>query len=138
MGLTLPLSILVTHFIADWYLQSDWMALNKSKHWDVLLIHGAVYALCFWPLWGSQFAALTFLSHIAVDFVTSRMTATWWFIDLLEPVEGTTGSNSLLYPTYEFARVYPWKRRKFFLTIGFDQLIHFTTLAFTLKYLHLI
>lgn len=133
--MTLPLSILVTHFLADFLLQSDWMALNKSKHWDPLVIHGLVYALTFYFCgWGWTFFWLTFCSHTLTDAVTSRVTSRLWFIDLLEPVET---KKPLLFPTFEFARVYPRKRHWFFVVIGLDQLIHYTTLALTLKYLHL-
>lgn len=130
--LTLPLSILFTHFLADFVFQSDWMALNKSKHWDPLVIHGLVYAFCFYLGWGWHFACVTFVTHTLTDAVTSRVTSSLWFIDLMEPVKSRV---TLKYPTFEFARVYPRKRHWFFVVIGLDQLIHFTTLALTLKYL---
>ncbi len=133
--LNLPLSILFTHFLADFLFQSDWMALNKSKHWDPLVIHGLVYAFCFYlGGWGMQFACLTFISHTLTDAITSRITSQLWFIDLLEPLVTKT---PLKYPTFEFARVYPRKRHWFFVVIGLDQLIHFATLALTLNYLNL-
>lgn len=134
--LSLPLSILFTHFLADFPLQSDWMALNKAKHWDPLVIHALAYASCFYlGGWGWHFAILTFLTHAITDAITSRITSKLWFIDLLEPVESK--GKPLAYPTFEFARVYPRKRHWFFVVIGLDQLIHFTTLALTLKYLNL-
>jgi hypothetical protein len=41
-----PLLVMLTlHFIGDFLLQSDWMALNKSKNWDALSQHVLVYAL---------------------------------------------------------------------------------------------
>lgn len=132
MTLTIPLSLLVLHFLGDFPLQSNWMALNKSKHWDVLLIHAGVYSLCFFA-YGWPFIGVTFLTHLLTDAVTSRITSKLWFIDLLEPVmlKGKPLDN----PTFEFARVYPDKRHWFFVIIGLDQLIHFSTLAMTYKFL---
>lgn len=130
--LTLPLSILVVHFLADFIFQSDWMALNKSKHWDPLVIHGLVYSSLFYFGWGWHFALLTFITHTLTDAVTSRVTSKLWFIDLLEPVKT---KKPLAFPTFEFARVYPRKRHWFFVVIGVDQLIHYVTLALTLRYL---
>jgi hypothetical protein len=132
MNLTLPFSVILLHFLADWPLQSSWMAVNKSKHWDPLTLHVLVYTLVFcFAGFNWAFLAVTFGAHWLTDFLTSRMTSKLWFIDLLEPLE----SKALAYPTFEFARVYPRKRYWFFVTIGFDQLIHYTTLALTLKYL---
>lgn len=133
MGLSLPLSILIVHWIGDFLLQSNWMALNKSKHLDVLFIHALIYSACFYFGWGRTFFLLTFLSHITTDFFTSRWTAKLWFIDLKEEVK----VRGLLLPTFQFARVHPDKRHGFFVVIGLDQLIHFTTLGLTLKYLNL-
>lgn len=130
--LTIPLSLLILHFLADFPLQSNWMALHKSKHWDVLVIHALVYTACFY-FYGRYFMALTFLTHFLTDAVTSRLTSKLWFIDLLEPI--LLKGKALENPTFEFARVYPNKRHWFFVVIGFDQLIHFTTLALTYKFL---
>lgn len=132
--ITLPLSLLLLHFLGDFLLQSDWMALHKSKHWDPLVIHAGVYSLCFLPFFGWWFVGVTFITHALTDFCTSRLTSKLWFIDLLEPID----DDRLDYPTFEFARVYPRKRHWFFVVIGFDQLIHFTTLALTLNYLNLL
>lgn len=118
----LPLSLLLAHFVGDFILQSDWMALNKSKHWDVLTIHAGVYSLCFIP-WGPYFVALTFLLHWGVDFCTSRVTSKLWFMEEIPMLAGL------------------WKlkprntRHWFFVAIGADQLIHYAALAFTLRIL---
>lgn len=129
--LTLPLSIIVIHFLADFVCQSDWMALNKSKHWDPLVIHGLAYTFCFWLCdFSWPFLCVTFVTHTLTDALTSRATSKLWFITLGEQVD----SPNLDYPTFEFARVFPRKRHWFFVMIGFDQLIHYTTLALTLKY----
>lgn len=131
MNLSLPLSVILLHFVADWPLQSGWMALNKSKHWDPLVLHVLVYTSIFYFAGYSwAFLLTTFAAHWMTDFVTSRITSRLWFIDLFEPVK----SEKLKYPTFEFARVYPKKRYWFFNIIGFDQVLHYVALALALKY----
>ena len=103
--MTVPMSLLVAHFLGDFILQSDWMASNKSKRWDALALHVALYAVCFlW--WGWLFAVITFALHFAQDAVTSRI-------------------NSRLYAAGQ--------RHWFFVGIGADQLLHFALLAWTLQ-----
>lgn len=123
----IPLSLLIVHFIADFLLQSDWMALNKSKNREALAAHCFVYALCFVPLWGLTFAFYTFVFHYWTDRYTSKCTSKLWFIDLY-PGDG-------LAPGELLATVNMTKRHWFFVAIGFDQLIHFTTLALTYRFI---
>ena len=106
------LALLTTHFVADFVLQTDWMAQNKSKRWDALALHVAVYTLAFLPvtLWvfgntpsGAQFLVLTFVLHFATDAITSRINSRLWAAK----------------------RVHA-----FFVGIGADQLSHAYALAF--------
>lgn len=97
------LYLLSMHFIADFVLQSDWMAINKSKRWDALIVHVGIYSVCFLP-WGGQFAMLTFVFHFVQDAITSRINARLW------------QSN---------------QRHWFFVAIGADQLLHSWLLAIT-------
>ena len=66
------LLLLTVHFVADFVLQSDWMAQNKSKRVDALFLHAAVYSGCF-LFYGPAFVALTFLLHFTQDAITSRL-----------------------------------------------------------------
>lgn len=96
-------ALLFTHFVADFLLQSDWMAINKSTSWRALTVHVLLYSVCF--LWlGPMFTLITFLTHFATDAITSRATA-------------------YLYKKNE--------RHWFFVVIGLDQLIHQFTLLYT-------
>jgi len=45
--------ILIIHWIADFWLQSDSMAKGKSKNWKDLLHHTFIYSLVF--MWSSAF-----------------------------------------------------------------------------------
>jgi hypothetical protein len=126
-GLFALAGLLTLHFIGDFPLQNDWMALGKSKSWKPLLTHVLVYSACFLPF-GLAFASLTFLLHLITDFYTSRLTSSLWFIDLVD----ISASN---FKHKYFANVDSNKRHNFFVAIGLDQLIHVWCLALTYAYL---
>jgi hypothetical protein len=112
--LWLYLALLGTHWVADFVLQTDWQALNKSKNNVALSRHvlvytaclGAVSAVLFGPgrLW-LLFVVGNGLLHFGTDYCTSR-----W--------------SSRLYAKQDL--------HNFFVVIGFDQLIHQATLAATM------
>lgn len=97
------IGILLLHLIADFFLQTDWMAINKSKQWDALLVHTSTYSVCFAML-GVPFVCITFLMHTATDYITSRITSYLWQRE---------------------------ERHWFFVVIGIDQFIHYVTLLLT-------
>ena len=93
------------HFVADFLLQNDKMAVNKSKSNKWLGIHAGIYTIpFFW--WGWKFALVNGAAHFVVDFVTSRGTTWLWQKN---------------------------ERHWFFSLIGLDQAIHITTLLVTLR-----
>jgi hypothetical protein len=103
VGLWTVVSLAWVHFIADFILQTDQMATNKSKSNAWLLAHVAVYTIPF-IFFGLTFALINGAAHFCVDWVTSRI-------------------NSRL---YKAGKVH-W----FFVGIGADQAIHLTTLVIT-------
>ena len=111
----LLLVLLTAHWVADFVLQSDWMALGKSKRFLPLFVHVGIYSVAMtiaWTLWTGQppvaFLAVTFGTHFATDYVTSRVNSRLWA-----------------------AKQNHW----FFVSVGFDQLIHVWTLALTAQWL---
>lgn len=102
------LALLAIHFVADFVLQTDWQAKNKSSRCDALLSHTFLYGLCFAPFFGAPFALVNFLLHTGIDFVTSRITKR----------------------LYEKGRVHD-----FFVVIGLDQLLHYACLLITYVWL---
>lgn len=118
MSLVEILSILFIHWFADFVLQTDKQAKGKSKNWNDLLMHTANYSV-FWLLIGVlifpiekqlnvfYFVLITFICHTATDYFTSRL-------------------NSRLYQEN--------KIHEFFVSIGFDQYLHYIQL-FTTYYI---
>jgi len=135
---TIPVLILcvvfVLHWFADFVLQTDWMALNKSKQWPPLLTHTFVYTFVVYVglvglelvsrLLGfkagmmnydsnlfnpAYFFAFTLAAHTLTDYVTSRITSKLW-------KDG--------------------KRHWFFVVIGADQMLHMFALIYALRWLY--
>lgn len=124
-GTLVVLGILFVHWVGDFVLQTHWMATNKSKNMDALLSHVSVYyvtlvlgtGLVFYHLYGADanlwgMLAMWWLingaAHMAVDFVTSRITSRLW----------QSGS-------YHY----------FFVAVGFDQFLHYACLFMTLSWM---
>jgi hypothetical protein len=139
MTFTAVALLIATHFLADFVLQSDWMATNKSKRWDALALHVGIYTLCF--AWvtavpgvdGAAFLAVTFASHFATDAVTSRITSRLFFF---RREAGIWAQAEYTMPKHGRTLVNPWmpieaNRHWFFVALGVDQLIHYYTLMAT-------
>jgi hypothetical protein len=59
---------LFCHAVGDYVLQSDWMAVKKTKSWFVALVHAASYALPFLLLTRSPWALAVIIStHAIID-----------------------------------------------------------------------
>ena len=92
------------HFVADFILQTDKMAQNKSKSNLWLMLHVGIYSV---PLliFGFKYTLLNAALHFFTDWFTSRATSKLW----------QSG-----------------QRHWFFVVIGLDQAIHLTCLILTL------
>jgi len=115
VNVTVVLSILFIHWVADFVLQSDWMAINKSKESKALVAHVSVYSLTwFVGLFFFKFEAVamfvcyTYLFHYMTDFITSRINAKLWKAE---------------------------QRHWFFVMVGFDQVLHYAQLFLTYLWL---
>ena len=110
MTLGIILFVLFVHFVFDFMLQTDEMAINKSKSFGWLGIHSIAYA--FWGIPISliygipMFVVYLFITHFCIDGITSRITSYLW-------------KNE--------------KRHWFFVTIGFDQFLHYATIFWYLS-----
>ena len=113
------IAILIIHWSADFILQTHHQATTKSKSNIALLSHTISYSVV-WIIYLFivmtnisfvtilLFGLITFISHTATDYVTSRQTAR-------------------LYEKQDF--------HNFFVVIGFDQVLHYLQLWFTYKLL---
>jgi len=65
----------VMHNVADWLLQNDWMAVNKVRGLGLAAwVHGLIYGLCMWPIFGAVGGLALMLWHVAVD---TRVPVDW-------------------------------------------------------------
>ncbi len=117
--MNLVIWMLFVHWIADFVLQDDETAINKSKSQLVLFNHSFVYfgvlailgigVYClFVPLYIWKPSVLFFLNfpaHFITDAITSRINAKLWAAG---------------------------KRHWFFVMIGLDQFLHYAVLFLTL------
>lgn len=144
--LNIPISLLAAHFVGDFLLQSDWMAINKSKNWRALGWHAYVYSatIAGWtmltyapgdrPELQGLFWVLTILSHFITDAITSRITSKLWFFKSTGQFYNVSGTH-MSAARHELFIPVGGSRHWFFVMIGFDQLIHAFTLALSLRIL---
>jgi len=116
MNLIEIFSILIIHWIADFWLQSDKMAKGKGKNWKDLISHTGLYTITFF-IGGAFllndarvviFCLITFILHTITDYFTSRL-------------------NSKLYKE--------GNNHGFFIAIGGDQILHYVQLFLTYYWL---
>lgn len=115
MNLIEIFSILIIHWFADFVLQTDKQAKGKSKNWKDLLGHTINYSSC-WLLMlvflsfqhTLAFIGITFIAHTITDYFTSRINSRLW-------AEG--------------------KVHNFFVSVGFDQVLHYVQLFLTYYFL---
>lgn len=102
--MTLAIAVIWLHWVADFILQTNTMATNKSTSHKWLAAHVSIYTLAL-LLFGWKYALLNGAAHFCIDAITSRMTSYFW------------GKA---------------ERHMFFVVIGLDQAAHLTCLLLTL------
>ena len=59
---------LLIHLFSDYWLQNDWMALNKKKHFWIALLHSITYTIPFLLLTHSILALFIIcITHAIID-----------------------------------------------------------------------
>ena len=147
ISLTAVFLILIIHFIADFVLQTDKQAKGKSKNWSDLLSHTYTYS-CIWLIpvmilfpngWSTShyvlasltFGTITFVCHTITDYFTSRLNSKLWS-------QATFWQNSFNKEKYgeDYCSKMSGKyTHNFFVSVGFDQLLHYTQLLLTYWFL---
>lgn len=138
--------ILLIHWIADFILQTDKQAKGKAKNWNDLLSHTYQYSLVwyivgaifqiygngkFFPEWSvTLFVLITFVCHTITDYFTSRLNKK------LAPEEFSIHLASSSFGATEFF-AFPKGRsyHNLFVSIGFDQILHYIQLFLTYWFL---
>ncbi len=76
----------MAHLIADWLLQNDWMAKNKtSLRHPASWIHATIHAIALGLALGWQAGLFLGLVHLLVD---TRVPLQWWQRVFRQTVEG--------------------------------------------------
>lgn len=112
------LFIIIIHYIADFIFQAEEWAINKSKSLGSLLSHTLTYSLVTLILslfllhfkYGVTlllYTGINFISHTIIDFVTSKIVSKKFENNQLGSDIPNLGAFSV---------------------IGFDQVLHYTTL----------
>lgn len=126
INIYIVLGILFFHWVFDFILQTDEDAKGKSSSWKHLLNHTKMYSMgwivvsLIYFMFSDfiitdlstfkilLFAPITFLAHTATDYYTSKVNSQLW-------KEGDSHG--------------------FFISIGFDQFLHFSQLLLTFYWL---
>ena len=107
-------SIIIIHWFSDFVLQTDKQAKGKSRNWNDLLSHTITYS-AVWiipigfllgtnPPNGFYFILITVIAHTITDYFTSRFNFYLWTkVDV----------------------------HNFFVSVGFDQVLHYVQLFVT-------
>lgn len=67
---------LVAHLVADWVLQNDWMALNKTKlSHPAAWVHSGIQGVCLGLALGPLAGVVLGLVHLLID---TRVPVDWW------------------------------------------------------------
>lgn len=76
------LLLIAAHHVGDFAFQSQWMAMEKGKDWEVMTYHVLMYTICFLPMAfvnpRMNLAAIVviFGSHFTIDPCKAR----WKFV----------------------------------------------------------
>jgi len=146
MNLIEIFSIIIIHWIADFVLQTEKQATGKSKNWSDLLSHTSVYNsvwAVFIPIYfivfghvgvfmaillSMLFVVITFIFHTTTDYFTSRLNSK------LIPEREYAHNYGKGVDKYSFFRYKNENWHNFFVSVGFDQVLHYIQL-FTTYYL---
>ena len=120
MSLSVIFSIIFIHWFSDFVLQTHWQATNKSKDNKALTMHVFSYS-AVWFLTANVysiitgnylvlalFTPITFICHWITDYFTSRLNSKLW-------AKGDI--------------------HNFFVSVGFDQVLHYLQLFLTFYFL---
>jgi hypothetical protein len=71
------MEILILHLVGDYLLQSDWMAMNKTKAWLPAIVHAMTYSMLFFLVASPLGVVVIFATHALID--RFRLSRYWTF-----------------------------------------------------------
>lgn len=134
------ITLIILHFIADFLFQSREMGRQKSSHWGYLTLHLMIQYLVFLPALGFTWSLVNALVHGLIDkniWNAYKLYAGYKIKQQMKE-EGFGIKPQPFYQSKEkFDKVFQinaqyykyWEDHWFFVTIGFDQMLHMITLA---------
>lgn len=138
INIWIVLIIIFIHWIADFLIQTDWQAKNKSSNNSALLLHTGIYSLVWLPFsiilfgnLGYLFILITFICHTITDYFTSRLNTK--LVPKRELVGNSRNTNGIECNIFAISKNESW--HNFFVSVGFDQVLHYTQLLLTYYYL---
>ena len=126
-------TLIVAHWVFDFVLQSDTMALNKSKKFGYLFYHCSVYGI-----------GMSIVSYIAITILYKRFlivdfsTKSWfslWLIPLFFMYYQLTHIIIDRVTSQVNSYLYNKSRYYFFVSIGFDQVIYYGVIVLAVIYM---
>lgn len=70
------LKLLFAHSLGDYFLQTDYLAMNKGKDNYILCIHAMLYTFAVALIFGEEISQLWYwlilLTHILIDYIKAR------------------------------------------------------------------
>jgi hypothetical protein len=134
---------IVVHILADYFCQSDWMAVNKKNETLPCLIHCLIYTAIFWLFFTPGLLATLFIfgTHFAIDrFGLARFPI--WAKNFMNPTfSNRPFSDCNVTGFYDLkAKEGDKEARPFFITIWLyiimDNTLHLICNGFALTYLN--
>ncbi|ACH62203.1 hypothetical protein MYRNA_236 [Mycobacterium phage Myrna] len=75
---TVTVLCLMAHMVGDYFIQNDWMALQKTKRWLPAIVHGVTYTIPFVLVTQSWLALLIIGgTHIVLDHYYAAKYVIW-------------------------------------------------------------
>ena len=79
----------VAHLIADWLLQNEWIAINKTRlRHPASWVHASIHTLLLGIALGCEAGLVLGCMHLIID---TRLPLTWWQQLIQQRREGPTG-----------------------------------------------
>lgn len=122
---------LLIHLFADYWLQNDWMALNKKQKFHIALIHAFIYTIPFLLLTRSILALFViFITHALIDGTN--------IVNKLNQIKNWDFNSCFVWGDYKIKDGYNADRPLFirvWLIIIQDNILHLIINYLSIKYL---